>query len=114
MTDEITERLPHYLRTSVVAGVHKILPLYESDREGVVKYLNSFLFKVEGLKSLFKRDSEYVDYINFLAIILGLKEKIESGDITHKTLRTEVFNCITGVKRLARKVEEGFTNEKDG
>lgn len=86
--------------TSLVDRIFKILPLYEEKNEGLVRYIDSLVFELQGLETVITDMSFDTDYIILLATMRSLESESKTLTAKTSTVKREVFKCINLVKRI--------------
>lgn len=99
------DRLLVYLDT-LINSVFKILPLYEEENVGIETYVESLLFELYGLDKVIKIENSY-EYISLLSTLESIKKNITNLDSEKKVIKREVFKCISIIKNVIGKLENG-------
>jgi hypothetical protein len=99
------ERIIRYLKASI-HGIFKILPLFEEDNVGIIKYVDSLLFTLYSLDKALDL-SHTKDYVDVLATLESVKEEINKKEPSHAVVKRETFKCISIVQNIVAQLEEG-------
>ena len=102
---ENNDRLVIYLNT-VVSSVFKILPLYEEKNIGLNSYISSLLFELYGLEKVINIKHSQ-EYISLLSTLESIKTESFNSEDNKSTIKREVFKCISTIKNMISKIEEG-------
>lgn len=102
------ENLITYL-SYTVNRVFKILPLYEEKSVGVITYVESLIFELDGLELRLDKEytAEYESLMNTLSALQKEVAKVENG--THSIVKREVFKSIDIIKNI---IEDGENHVK--
>lgn len=90
------ESMRKYVR-GLVDRFFKILPLWESQEESLLTYLESLLLELKGFNGLMCVLHDDRDYVSLLAILQYL---IDNPDTSVHTVKREVFRCISICNKL--------------
>mgnify|MGYP001367760492 FL=1 len=102
---EDKEKLLVYLDT-LINSVFKILPLYEENNIGVETYVESLLFELYGVEKVIDIGSSY-EYIVLLSTLESVRSEVAKKGSEKKVIKREVFKCISIVKNISNKIENG-------
>lgn len=103
------KKLIIYLNT-IVNSVFKILPLYEEQNVGVITYIESLIFELDGLQDVITVKYSY-EYLSLLSNLASIKKEVEKNDSSKLVIKREVFKCINIIKNMVGKLEEGSNHE---
>lgn len=99
------ERLSVYL-DSLINNVFKILPLYEEKNVGIETYIESLLFELYGLDEAIEIKYSQ-EYLSILSILESIKKEVSKKDSEKKTIKREVFKCISIIKNVLDRLKSG-------
>lgn len=98
---------------SLRGKVFKILPLYESNNDGLTRYIASLIFEMEGFLYRIKSEESLQEMISIISTADSLYDSSLFMDMSNEDVKSEIFKCLSVVNRLVDR-EERETNGNRG
>jgi hypothetical protein len=99
------QKLTVYLN-SLVNSVFKILPLWEEQNVGIVTYIESLLFELDGLQDVVDLEHS-AEYVSLMSNLASVRKEVTKQDSKKPVVKREIFKCINIIKNMVGKLEEG-------
>ena len=90
---------------SLRGKVFKILPLYESQNEGIVRYIASLLFEMEGFLYRVESQDALQEMLSIIATTDSLYDISLFMDMSNEDVKSEIFKCLSVINRLVEREE---------
>jgi len=98
---------------SLRGKLFKILPLYESNNDGLTRYIASLIFEMEGFLYRVKSEESMQEMLGIIATADSLYDISLFMDVSHEEVKSEIFKCLSVINRLVER-EERMNNAHDG
>ena len=93
-----------YIKT-LIPKTFKILPLYEEKNDGLPRYVASLILEIEGMLYYVESPSNQQEVVSVIAILESVYDISLFEDTLVEDLKSEVFKCLSIVKRLIKRTE---------
>ncbi|TCI26773.1 hypothetical protein EVJ32_05190 [Exiguobacterium sp. SH5S4] len=90
----------------------KILPLYETNNDGLARYIASLVLEIEGFLYRIESEESTQEVLSILSTLESLYDISLFMDISHEDVKSEIFKCLSVINRLVER-EEGMIREHD-
>lgn len=90
---------------SLRGKVFKILPLYESKNDGLIRYIASLIFEMEGFLYRVESEEAMQEMLGIIATADSLYDISLFMDMSHEDVKSEIFKCLSVINRLVEREE---------
>lgn len=105
MTNKEKVKVESYL-DDLVNRVYKVLGLYEDGNSGLGKYLDSLLIELGGMHIISEEIATSSKYCSVIMTLASIQILIKNNEIKHSDVRSEVFKCISLIKKIKQEVSK--------
>lgn len=88
----------------LVNRVYKVLGLYEDSNIGLEKYLDSLLIELGGMHIISEDIARSSKYCSVIMTLASIQVLIKNNKIKHSDVKSEVFKCISLIKKIKSEV----------
>lgn len=93
-----------YIKT-LISKTYKILPLYEEKNDGLPRYVASLILEIEGALYYVEDTSDQQEVVSIIATLESVYDISLFEDVLVEDMKSEVFKCLSIVKRLIKRTE---------
>lgn len=99
------DKIYHIYIKTLIPKTYKVLPLYEEKNDGLPRYVASLILEIKGVLYHVEEYEDLQELVSLIAILESIYDISLFEDTLTEDMKSEVFKCLSIVKRLIQKKE---------